>query len=451
MVWKKIGVTDPGSSTVYGGEDMEKISDYFTAIDLGTTDVTDEPEIATKTRFNSEIFRIKAPSGFDYIFRGKNITADRIVDLPLLTGDAELATSSATTANDWGDNMQTFNHQFIRFANPANTFYYTLNTSAITANRNITLPLLTNDDEIVFKNATQTLTNKTLTAPTITSMTIETDSNTIKDSTTNNNGDLLVNNGTKFIRFARGNANQHLAMNSTGTAAIWTDPPSGSSGGESPIPSPGNTIWGVWSGSAETAASGIFDGNLTAIGTGSSYFSSADKVLGRQWSIDSSTTEDGLHTPINFTSRNMNPELRVLFQYDKKGDQTGPRLYIGLVSNPGLSYDDSDMLDSQSGIVLHQRSDSSSWKITHNDGDSSQNEDFLQTADDDIHEIRFVGYQTNSRWGYSLDGANLTYINSEIPAQNTSLGLIIAGTRNDSTTRDLRIFYIGFKHDVPTV
>lgn len=53
----------------------------------------------------------------------------------------------------------------------------------------------------------QTLTNKTLNV----------DSNTIKHSTTNTSGDLLVNNGTKFDRLARGTAMQVYRINSAGT------------------------------------------------------------------------------------------------------------------------------------------------------------------------------------------------------------------------------------------
>ena len=40
-------------------------------------------------------------------------------------------------------------------------------------NRTITLPLLTDNDEFVFKDHTQTLTNKTLTSPVVTGGTID--------------------------------------------------------------------------------------------------------------------------------------------------------------------------------------------------------------------------------------------------------------------------------------
>jgi hypothetical protein len=55
--------------------------------------------------------------------------------------------------------------------NPANTFAYTLTPAAITAAITLNLPLLTATDTIVCAAFTQTLTNKTLTAPVISSIT----------------------------------------------------------------------------------------------------------------------------------------------------------------------------------------------------------------------------------------------------------------------------------------
>jgi hypothetical protein len=50
---------------------------------------------------------------------------------------------------------------------------------------------------------------------------MNTDANTIKHSSTNNNGDLLVNTGSKFDRFARGTGLQVLQVNSGATALQW--------------------------------------------------------------------------------------------------------------------------------------------------------------------------------------------------------------------------------------
>jgi hypothetical protein len=59
---------------------------------------------------------------------------------------------------------------------------------------------------------------------TITNKTIAFDTNTIKDSTTNQVGDIIKNNGTKFVRFGKGSANQVLRVNATATDLEWGDP-----------------------------------------------------------------------------------------------------------------------------------------------------------------------------------------------------------------------------------
>lgn len=66
-------------------------------------------------------------------------------------------------ANTYGSGViQTFQSSNIRFANPAVSQYYRLVTSAIAAGRDITLPLLTTNDQFTFDAHPTTLTNKTM-------------------------------------------------------------------------------------------------------------------------------------------------------------------------------------------------------------------------------------------------------------------------------------------------
>ena len=204
--------------------------------------------------FRSSRVLIRNPANtFGYTIVGSAITAARNVTLPLLTGndtlvteafaqtltnktiaagsntvtgitDANIATHTTTkitttakaqlnTAIVYNDQANTFTNldQIFKSSrllvrNPADTFSYLIAGSAITANRTVTLPLLTGNDEFDTIAATQTLTNKTINAT----------NNTITDTSTAA-GDILKSNGTKFVRLARGTALQVLRTNSGAT------------------------------------------------------------------------------------------------------------------------------------------------------------------------------------------------------------------------------------------
>lgn len=75
------------------------------------------------------------------------ITADYFARVQ---GDGSVAWQDLFGAtNNWTGN-NTYNTRKLRFRNPADTFSYIVNTSAITASRSITLPLLTQNDTFVF-------------------------------------------------------------------------------------------------------------------------------------------------------------------------------------------------------------------------------------------------------------------------------------------------------------
>jgi len=80
--------------------------------------------------------------------------------------------------NTFGDFNQTFADDKLFIQNPAATSTYQIIASAITANRIVTLPLLTGNDTFVTLAFAQTLTNKTLTTPTIASFTNATHTHT---------------------------------------------------------------------------------------------------------------------------------------------------------------------------------------------------------------------------------------------------------------------------------
>jgi len=101
MVWKYVNISDTGTGSKFGADDTDKINRGFSGIDVDDYDI------------NS-----------DFKFR-----------------DGKL-----------------------QLSNPANTFKYTINTSAILADRSLIVPLITGTDTLAVLGLAQTFSNKTLDA-----------------------------------------------------------------------------------------------------------------------------------------------------------------------------------------------------------------------------------------------------------------------------------------------
>ena len=143
-------------------------------------------------------------------------TVDTLLNGKSNTGHTHTASSLPSDlvytgkTNTYGDFNQLFRSGRLILRNPANSFGYVFTGAAIAADRIVTMPLLTAGDTIAVLAFAQTFTNKTMVAA----------SNTITD-TGAATGDLLKHNGTRFVRFARGTANQILKTNWLSSDLIW--------------------------------------------------------------------------------------------------------------------------------------------------------------------------------------------------------------------------------------
>jgi len=95
---------------------------------------------------------------------GGTITKASISDTPWAKADLPAVTVYTDQANTFGVFAQRFPTTQLQLDNPAATFQYILATSAIVADRTVTLPLLTGNDNFVFEAFAQPLTNKTIDA-----------------------------------------------------------------------------------------------------------------------------------------------------------------------------------------------------------------------------------------------------------------------------------------------
>lgn len=459
MAWKIIPIDNPGNAFVYGGDDTKKLMKYHAGYDLTLEDTSDKSDIGTPTYFKTDTLRVKSPTtGFNYIFRSQDITKDIILSLPLTSTDGTISLASTNSINDWGNNLQTFRHLFLKILNPLGTFGYLVNTSAITSNINVTLPQLSADDTFVFANASQVLNNKTLASPTITAMLINTDANTIKHSTTNNAGDLLVNTGSKFDRFGRGLANQLPIMNPTGTGLTWIDKANlggsggggggGSGTGDFVFPLAGNIISGAWFGTSASGGAGLWSSYLTDISnvTNNRILDTTGRI-GQRYNFISDDDRGGFRENGHAYTRQNDPELWVRYRYDPLSashtSSTNYRVVVGFTSDVTADYGSDGALNNKSCFMWFKETADTVIQVGRNDGDATQDKDSTQLSltqtDNNVNTIRVFADNTNSRFGISLNGGTAAYYTTEIPAATTRLGCIVQFENENTDDRSIEI------------
>jgi hypothetical protein len=205
MVWKTVINPSTGTSAIFGGNDFNRVTNMFN----GNTDA-DGVDMNSVFRLRSGKGKLANPSNtFVYTINTGSITANRNINVPLLTGDdqvtfdnnstaltnktivagsnsisgiadANIASHTSTKititdkthlptsavyndqANTFGAFDQTFRSSNFKINNPANTFAYLFAGSAITAGRTITIPLLTGNDQMTTDAFNTTLTNKSM-------------------------------------------------------------------------------------------------------------------------------------------------------------------------------------------------------------------------------------------------------------------------------------------------
>ena len=81
MTWKKANISNPGTSTQFGADDMDKVSNLFSAVDV------DDVDIAADFKIRSSKKKLMNPGNtFGYTEVGSAIAGDRNTIEPLLTG-----------------------------------------------------------------------------------------------------------------------------------------------------------------------------------------------------------------------------------------------------------------------------------------------------------------------------------------------------------------------------
>jgi hypothetical protein len=495
MAWKTITPATAGTSAQFGGNDTNKISNLFNAVlDVDTVDIN------SSFTLRDQKFKLRNPGNtFSYKFTTSAIVADRLITVPLLAADDTLVlanfaqtlqnktidaasnsltgivdtnigthtTSKISTtsksllnsaivyndqSNTFPSSNQSFPSGFLLVKNPSGTFSYFVNAGAITANRNITLPLLTADDTIDCIANTATLTNKTITAS----------SNTITD-TSAATGDLFYYNGTRYVRFAKGSANQQLAVSADGTTITWINSGTGSSITGSTIDAELNTVphfdtmssahkTGKWAGTDDTnGAAGMFQAFLTASGSNNSVRQLDSSGLYTTFGTGSSSGNtaaiqpDGLHC-----MRSFNPRIKARFRI---GNTSSCRVFIGM-SDDADAHDPngSSFLNSKTGAMLmfgNGIGNGSNFYIGHNSGGGTATLDNTNqsASSGTVYTVELILNDASANLKWAINNGSLSTISSNIPASSTSMGVSWGIETTTGSERDLDMFYVDWWQD----
>ncbi len=118
-------------------------------VDTTKTQTINNKTFGTGDEFRDDALVIQNPADtFNYIIQSSAIIADRTITIPLLTGDAEIMMTS-NISQQIINSAKFFTTNAFQIRNPANTFQYRFGGSAIVVSRDITIPLLTADGNMV--------------------------------------------------------------------------------------------------------------------------------------------------------------------------------------------------------------------------------------------------------------------------------------------------------------
>jgi hypothetical protein len=380
---------------------------------------------------------------------------------------------STTTSNTYGDFDQIFRSSRVKIRNPANTQSYSLVGSAITAARNITLPLLTGNDTAVMEAFAQTLTNKTIAAG----------SNTISGIA---DAHISAHTTTKITTASKSLLNSAIVYNdqnnnlgdfyldfgdittpanpAAGTRRLFHDSTSGklsvrtSAGGtvalEStiyPDAASGGSIWGLWTGGARQGT-GMFSNCLmqptpttvpsTFQGSNTSWQATTDFVTNA-----TSATQAGFQGPQPtqggwFTTRSQNFRFKVKLQTDAL---TNKRIFVGFIgANTVPTATDTLIGTAVAGFGFRFSSTTdTTWKVLRNDtsGAAVTVDSGVTVTANSPDTLEIIADDANTQIGWSIDGSAITNYTTDIPSNITPLNYFVILETKTASAQRFRVYY----------
>lgn len=124
------------------------------------------------------------------------------------------------------------------------------------------------------------------------------------------------------------------------------------------------------------------------------------------------------------------------------------RTFFGLSSDAANSPSASDTYaDSKSVAMFGHRTTDTNWQFIHNDGSATAlYEDTGVAINTSLRTLEIFGDDTNTRFGWSIDGSTISWITTQVPASTTNLGIVheVQTAENVAKSFDLIAMYIEF-------
>lgn len=271
---------------------------------------------------------------------------------------------------------------------------------------------------IVGDTDTQTLTNKTLMSPII--------------STISNTGTVTLPTSTDTLV---GKATTDVLTNKTLTSPAITDPVISTTYGASTafpsvLPSPSTGRWGfiLPTASSTTGVTGMYAGTLvTATATGSGTFggvvTSSVGARGRYATGSSINSICGAKLASLMTERDLNPWIQLKCQISVV---TTLRFFFGFQSTVTAPTSTADSLANLSGVGFKFDTGvhATNISVMQNDGSASSDSTTVSnvgTMDTAVHTYAVRALNSGTKFQVSMDGAAWTDINTKIPAASTTI------------------------------
>lgn len=417
-VWYKCTPAFASDAQHWNGIDLNKVSQLF----LGEANIGTAIDINTDFQIrDNRLFLANPANTAAYQINTSAITGNFVLSIPLITSNDSLVTNNATAvlknktidvndgntisnipeaalpeglvkvdqANTYGQFLQKFQSGYFIIRNPANTFSHVINGSAITADRVLTIPLLTANDEFVMKNTYAEIENKLLDA-----------GNTTSEVQTYDF--YLMPNSGKRCGVANGG---HTAPFGEGALQSMT------------FTAPGGTTVSIDGGS----------GVRTNFSTGTT-----------------ANTNAGWRTQSGFIRSEHDPRLTYRVRLNNVTDS---RFYFGFTNfSTAIPATDTPLGTTDSGVLLGFRSTDANYMLFRNDGTGAAPSaiDTLMAKPTFTNTLHIWSTSAGSTWNWATDSTSGT-VTTRIPTNDTTLNIQAMASNTTTTAKDQSLKYVSYE------